>query len=53
MDSLTHIVLGAAIGEAVLGKKIGRIAMLWGALADTIPDFMCLQPLVFQMRNSF
>jgi inner membrane protein len=32
-------VLGAAIGEAVLGKKIGRKAMLWGALADTIPDF--------------
>lgn len=39
MDSLTHIVLGAAIGEAVLGKKIGRKAMLVGALADTIPDF--------------
>ncbi|HET6228406.1 MAG TPA: metal-dependent hydrolase [Bacteroidia bacterium] len=39
MDSLTHIVLGAAIGEVVLGKKIGRKAMLWGALADTIPDF--------------
>ncbi len=39
MDSLTHIVLGAAIGEAVLGKKIGRKAMLLGALADTIPDF--------------
>lgn len=39
MDSLTHIVLGAAIGEAVLGKKIGRKAMLWGAFADTIPDF--------------
>lgn len=39
MDSLTHVVLGAAIGEAVLGKKIGRMAMLWGALADTIPDF--------------
>lgn len=39
MDSLTHIVLGAAIGEAVLGKKIGRKAMMWGALADTIPDF--------------
>lgn len=39
MDSLTHVVLGAAIGEAVLGKKIGRKAMLWGALADTIPDF--------------
>jgi inner membrane protein len=39
MDSLTHIVLGAAIGEALLGKKIGRKAMLWGAVADTIPDF--------------
>jgi inner membrane protein len=39
MDSLTHLVLGAAIGEAILGKKIGRKAMLWGALADTIPDF--------------
>lgn len=38
MDSLTHLVLGAAIGEAVLGKKIGRKAMLWGAVADTIPD---------------
>lgn len=39
MDSLTHLVLGAAIGEATLGKKIGRQAMLWGAIADTIPDF--------------
>jgi inner membrane protein len=39
MDSLTHIILGAAIGEAVLGKKLGRKAMLWGAVADTIPDF--------------
>jgi inner membrane protein len=39
MDSLTHIVLGAAIGEVVLGRKIGRMAMLWGAFADTIPDF--------------
>lgn len=39
MDSLTHLVLGAAIGEAALGKKIGRKAMLWGAIADTIPDF--------------
>ncbi len=38
MDSLTHLVLGAAIGEAVLGKKIGRKAMLLGAIADTIPD---------------
>ncbi|MGB1041447.1 MAG: metal-dependent hydrolase [Flavobacteriales bacterium] len=38
MDSLTQIVLGAALGEAVLGKKIGNKAMLWGAIAGTIPD---------------
>lgn len=38
MDSLTQIVLGAAIGEAVLGKKIGNKALLYGAIAGTIPD---------------
>ena len=38
MDSLTHIVLGACIGEVALGKKIGRKAMLWGALVQSIPD---------------
>lgn len=38
MDSLTQIVLGAAVGEAALGKKVGNKAMLWGAIAGTIPD---------------
>ena len=38
MDSLTQIVLGAAVGEAVLGKKVGNKALLWGAVAGTIPD---------------
>jgi inner membrane protein len=38
MDSLTQIVLGAAVGEATLGKKVGNKAMLWGAIAGTIPD---------------
>lgn len=38
MDSLTQIVLGAAIGEATLGKKIGNKALLYGAIAGTIPD---------------
>jgi inner membrane protein len=38
LDSLTQIVLGAAVGEAVLGKKVGNRAMLWGAIAGTIPD---------------
>lgn len=38
MDSLTQIVLGAAVGEAVLGKKVGNKAILFGAIAGTIPD---------------
>ena len=38
MDSFTQIVLGAAVGEAVLGKKAGNKAMLYGAIAGTIPD---------------
>ncbi|PIE86749.1 MAG: metal-dependent hydrolase [Bacteroidetes bacterium] len=46
MDSLTQIVLGAAVGEAVLGKKIGTRAMLWGAIAGTIPDLDVLLRLV-------
>jgi inner membrane protein len=38
MDSLTQIVLGAAMGEAVAGRKIGAKAALWGAIGGTIPD---------------
>lgn len=38
MDSLTQIVLGAAVGEVTLGRKIGNRAMVWGAVAGTIPD---------------
>ena len=38
MDSLTHVVLGGCLGQVVLGKKLGRKAIVWGAIADTIPD---------------
>ncbi|MEO6230902.1 MAG: metal-dependent hydrolase [Ferruginibacter sp.] len=38
MDSLTHIAIGACMGEAFAGKTVGRKAMLWGALAQSIPD---------------
>src|SRR5205809_7365287 len=38
MDSITHIALGAVIGEACGGKAIGRKAMLIGAIAQTLPD---------------
>lgn len=39
MDSLSHVVIGAAIGETILGKKIGRWGMLLGAIAKSVPDF--------------
>lgn len=38
MDSITQAVLGAAVGEAVLGKKIGNKAAILGAIGGTIPD---------------
>jgi inner membrane protein len=38
LDSLTQIVLGAAVAEVVGGRKIGNKALLWGAIGGTIPD---------------
>lgn len=38
MDSLTHIFLGAAVGEVLAGKKMGKRAMLVGAAANSLPD---------------
>lgn len=38
MDSITHIALGACMGEAFAGRQLGKKAMLWGAMAQSIPD---------------
>src|SRR6185437_2648202 len=38
MDSLTHIVLGAAIGELLAGRRLGKKALLIGAIAQSLPD---------------
>lgn len=38
MDSLTQIVLGGAVGNALLGRKLKNKAVLYGAIAGTIPD---------------
>ncbi len=38
MDSLTQLTLGAACGEAILGRKIGNRAMVWGAFGGLLPD---------------
>ncbi len=46
MDSITQITLGAAIGEAVLGRRVGNRAMLWGGIAGTLPDLDVLANVV-------
>ncbi len=46
MDSITQVILGAACGEAVLGKKIGNRAMIWGGIAGTLPDLDVLANVV-------
>lgn len=38
VDSITQAVLGAAVGELMLGKRMGNRALAWGALFGTLPD---------------
>lgn len=38
MDSLTQIVLGAAVAEYFVGRKLGNRALLYGGILGTIPD---------------
>ena len=38
MDSVTQVLLGAAVGEVILGKKTGNRAVIWGGVAGLIPD---------------
>lgn len=45
MDSLTQLTAGAAVGQAVLGSRVGRRAMLWGAILGTLPDLDVFLPV--------
>lgn len=47
VDSLTQATLGAAIGELVLGKKLGNRAIVWGAVFGTLPDLDVLMNPLF------
>ena len=44
MDSVTQLLLGAAVGEATLGRRVGRRAMAWGAACGTLPDLDVFAP---------
>jgi len=48
MDSLTQIVLGAAVGEVILGRKLGNKALLLGAIGGTLPDL----DIIYNFFNS-
>ena len=51
MDSITQIALGAAVGEATLGRKIGRPAVVWGGICGLLPDLDILVPLGDAVKN--
>jgi inner membrane protein len=45
MDSLTQLTMGAACAEAVIGRQVGRKAIVWGAVLGTLPDLDVFIPL--------
>lgn len=51
MDTVTQIVLGAAVGEAVLGRKVGPRAALWGGICGTLPDLDVFIPMGGAVEN--
>ena len=42
VDSITQATLGAAVGEMILGRRMGNRALAWGALFGTLPDLDAL-----------
>jgi inner membrane protein len=44
MDSLTHVVMGATMQSALLGRAQGRKALLYGAILATLPDLDVFLP---------
>lgn len=52
MDSITQAALGAAVGEMMLGKRLGNRALAWGALFGTLPDLdVVFSPLLDNAAN--
>lgn len=54
MDLVTQTVLGAAVGEVVLGRKAGNKAIVWGAVGGLIPDLdVLVVPLFSEVDGLF
>ena len=45
MDSVTHLALGACIGEVMTGRKLGKKSLLLGAVANSLPDIDAMAAL--------
>jgi Predicted membrane-bound metal-dependent hydrolases len=47
MDTVTHLVIGAAMGEAIGGKQLGKKVALVGAVVAVLPDLdVAVQPFL-------
>ena len=53
MDSLTHICLGACVGELLLYKQLGKKALLWGIAAQNLPDIDAIAAIFLPADRAF
>ena len=53
MDTPTQIVLGAAVGQAVAGHRLGHRAVIFGALGGLLPDLDMIPALIFGAPGEF
>ncbi len=47
MNWITQAAFGAMLGERMLGKRLGKTALAWGALLGLLPEILELPPLLF------
>lgn len=53
MDIITHLTLGACAGQIVLGKKLGKKALLVGAISQSLPDLDVFGALFLPADKAF
>ncbi|MFA6084611.1 metal-dependent hydrolase [Mucilaginibacter sp.] len=52
MDVITHLALGVCTAEILLTKKLGKKGLIWGALAQALPDIDTLPALFLPADQS-
>ncbi|MCO5949613.1 metal-dependent hydrolase [Mucilaginibacter flavidus] len=53
MDSLTHVCLGACVGELLIHKQLGKKVLLWGIVAQNLPDIDSMAALFLPADRAF